>query len=168
MTKARLLTTAVTVMMCGFWMQHTAHAQLVGNYGGQRADGTPIDISVSRFRGQTYITEVQVQSNTKCRDGTIFDENTFVVGLLQVATSSSLTLTAFSPTIYIGGTLIFDNATRSVSGFLFERLAKLAASPGIPTKTTVCGEASQAFAAVLDKKADFDPKLVTSSDTQPR
>ena len=168
MTKACLLTIAAAMILGGTGAIQNAHAQLVGNYGGQRADGTPVEISVSRFRGQTYITEVLVQSNTTCRDGTTFDENTFVAGPLQVITGPNLTLTAFSPMIYVGGTLSFDNATRSVSGFLFERLAKLAAAPGIPTKTTACSEARQAFAAVLDKTADFNPKLVTSSDTQPR
>ena len=168
MIKARLLTAVALVLTCSAGVVRPAYAQLVGTYGGQRADGTPVSIGVSRFRGQTYITLVQAQSNTTCRDGTTFDLNTFEAGLLQIVTGPNLTLSAFSSTIYIGGSLSFDNATRSVSGFLFEKLSKLAAAPGAPTRTTICAEANQAFAAVLDNNVDFDPKLMTWSEDVPR
>ena len=159
MTKARLLAALALVTVGSFGAIQAAQAQLVGNYGGQRADGTPVSIGLSRFRGQTYITFVQVQANTTCRDGTTFDLNTFAAGLLETVAGPSVTLSASSSTTYFGGTLVFDNATRSVSGFLFERLSKLAASPGAPSRSTICAESRQAFAAVLDKQAAFDPKL---------
>lgn len=170
MTKARLATFVAVAIICGVGLFQAAHAQLVGTYGGQRADGTPVSISLSRFRGQTYLTFVQVQSNTTCRDGTTFDLNTFEAGLFGTVTSPNVTLSASNSITYIGGTLAFDNATRSVSGFLFEKLSKLAAAPssGEPTKSTICAEGRQAFAAVLDKKVNFDPKLMTWGDSGPR
>ncbi len=163
MTKARLLVAAL-VMVFGAGAFQAADAQLLGTYGGQRADGTPVTISLSRIRDQVYITSVQVQANTTCKDGTTFDTNTFAAGLLQTVTAPTVTLDASDLTIFIGGTLVFDDATRSVSGFLFEKLSKLAAAPGLPTKATICAEGRQAFAAVLDKQVDFDPKLMTWSD----
>ena len=167
MTKARLLAAVGVVITLSIGLLQPAYAQLIGNYGGQRADGTPVSISVSRFRGQTYVTDVQVQANTTCRDGTTFDLNTFVTGLLETVIGPGMNLSVSTSTTYIGGSLAFDNATRSVSGYLSEKLSKLAAAPGAPTNSTICAEARQAFAAVLDEKVDFDPKLMTWNDGAP-
>ena len=152
-----------SIAVCG-----TAKAQLVGNYGGQRADGTPVSISVSRFRGHTFVSFVQVQANTTCRDGTTFDTNTFVAGIIAPVTGSNIALSYSTDNTYIGGSLVFDNATRSVSGFLSDKLAKLAASPAAPTNVTFCAQPRQAFAAVLSAKAAFDPKLMTIGNGVPQ
>ena len=157
----RLFAAAAVLIAGGTGTIQTAQAQLVGNYGGQRADGTPVSISLSRFRGKTYLTFVQAQASTKCGDGTAFDLNTFLAGLLQTVTGPSVVLSAASSTTYIGGTLTFDNATRSVSGYLFEKLSKLAAAPEAPSNATICVAPRQPFAAVLDKTVNFNPKLVT-------
>lgn len=158
MAKLLMLGLSASTLVLGL-LSFPVHAQKVGNYGGQLADGSPISISVSRSRGQMFVSEFQTQVTKTCKDGLQIDETFFAGGFLGAINQNVGSVSYNSGTTYFGLSLTFDDASRSVSGFALQKYVRLAPGSGKPTTAIVCTVGNQAFAAVLDKQANFNPNL---------
>ena len=136
-----------------------AHAQRVGTYSGLQSNGQPFSLTVSRYKGQLIVESINVQVQTTCRDGQslLIDTDYGEVG--PIVNGSGQDSINFGATYYTES-FTFDDATRSVSGFVKVDFSIFRPPPSgsvVPANSTYCSSGNQAYAAVLGQDVSFDP-----------
>lgn len=161
MVKNRLALYASAIIVVAGLAREQACAQSAGTYGGQQANGLPISILVGRYKGQLVVEAFSAQTQTTCRDGAslVIDSGYGQVGPITNGSGQG----ALNFGSYYGSlSYTFDDATHSVSGFvrqIYSTFVPPNAGAAAPVKSTYCTSGNQAFAAVLDRTANFDPKV---------
>lgn len=160
MIKRRLSSRPVFALCAAFLSLSTsAEAQRVGTYSGLQANGQPFSLGVSRYKGQLIVGGIDVQVNTTCRDGETLVEDTGYGQVGPIINGAGQDSFNFG-SVYFNESFSFDEATRSVSGFVeivFSQFRPPPAGSVSPPKSTFCSTGKQAYAAVLGKDVQFDP-----------
>ena len=126
-----------------------AMAQLVGTYSGTQANGATISITVEQHNTSLYLSGVGIGIMTKCPDGEPVDEN---VGLgiepIKIKSDKFAFDLLANPELYVSASMIFDNATQSVSGTFTAYVPALKVFTKHPKKSETC-ISKEAFTATL-------------------
>ena len=160
MIKVRLVVCCSALVCAASLFSAPASAQRVGTYGGLQANGQPIYVLVARYKGQLIVESFSAQTNTTCRDGAslVVDSGYGQVGPITNGSGQG----ALNFGAYYGSlSYTFDDTTHSVSGFVkqdYSIFVPPSTSAAAPMKSTYCTSGNQAFAAVLDRNVNLDPK----------